>query len=135
MSEEPLFTTEAPGLFVVRYWQAEDLSPARQQPLIAAIEAVPSPMPIGLVFDVSRDVRSVEMEVPNFWMTITGRHELRLRAMAIASPSVGVRIAAKAFGLTNAVRKLPISVQSFVDVADAIKWVRAKLEDAAAAAR
>ncbi len=130
MSEEPLFTSEAPGLFVVRYWQSEDLAPARQQPLIAAIQAVPAPKPIGLVFDVSKDVRSVEMEVPNFWMTVTGRTELRLRAMAIASPSVGVRIAAKAFGLTNAVRKLPIAVQSFVDVAEAIKWTRTKLEEA-----
>jgi hypothetical protein len=134
MSEEPLYTTEAPGLFVVRYWQPEDLTPARQTPLIAAVEAVPAPKPIGIVFDVSKDVRSVEMEVPNFWLTITGRRDLRLRAMAIASPSVGVRIAAKAFGLTNSVRKLPIAVQSFSDVAEAIKWVRGKLEEISAGA-
>jgi hypothetical protein len=129
MSEEALFTIEGPGLFVVRYRKPEDLTPARQDPLIAAMEAVPSHKPVGVVFDVGGEVRSVEMDVPNFWLTVTGRRELRLRAMAIASPSVGVRIAAKAFGLTTSVRKLPIAVQSFTDVFEAIRWVRTKLED------
>ena len=51
-------------------------------------------------------------------------------AKAIDTASTSQVIAtAKAFGLTNSVRKLPIAVQSFVDIAEAIKWVRGRLDD------
>lgn len=126
-SGSKLFSAEEIGLFVVSYGAAEELRPSNQAELVRAIESVPAPRPVGIVFVVGAGVRTVEMDVPTFWLTQTGRRELRMRAIAIVTSSRAVAVAARGFALANRVRGLDLAVESFATEADATGWVRRKL--------
>lgn len=115
------------GLFVVHYETPKDMLPAAQSDLVAAVEAAAFAVPVGLVFIVSDAVRTVDMSVPTFWLQLTAREELRLRAFAIVTNSSAVRVAASGFGLANRIRKLKLEVQVFKTQQDAVAWVQAVL--------
>jgi len=128
------FIQHAPGLFLVRYDASEDLQPAKQADLVKALEAVPVPLPVAIVFALGPGVRGVDMDVPTFWLSVTGRRELRLRAMGIVTDSIAVKVAVQGFALANGIRGQEIAVKSFHDAELALEWAREELEKAAQAA-
>ena len=120
----------APGLLLIRYEEAEELAPARQQRVLGAIREAARLEAVGLIFVVGPRVTSVEAAVPKFWLQMTEDTSLRLRAMAIVSGALGVRLAAKGFGVTNLLRSVKIDVQAFTDVAAARAWTQSRLWNA-----
>ncbi|HEY3448535.1 MAG TPA: hypothetical protein VGK67_19420 [Myxococcales bacterium] len=131
MENTTFFSEPEPGLFLVAYEDPRNMAPDLQGPLIAAMEKAAARGPIGVCFRVSDSIPVVKLEVPSFWLGITGRSDLQLRAMAIASRSVGVQLAAKGFALSNRIRKIPIEVQTFADMEEAHRWVRLTLDGGA----
>ncbi|MFO0596149.1 MAG: hypothetical protein U0228_12615 [Myxococcaceae bacterium] len=81
----------------------------------------------AIVFVVGEGVRSVAMEVPTFWLGVTGRRELELRAIAIVTRNAAVRVAARGFALANKVRGLGTVVETFDDRDAGIAWAAAEL--------
>lgn len=126
------FEQESPGLFIVRYAAPGDLLPAEQAPLIRAVEQA-EVATTALVFEVGPEIRSVDMAVPNYWLEVTSRRELKLAAFAIVSASAAVRVAASGFGLANKIRGVPLLVKAFTDSAEALDWVREVLASASGA--
>lgn len=123
-----------PDLFLVRYDTDEDLLPERQAELVERLRVIGAQQPVAVVFDVADAIRSVDIGVPGFWLGVTGERSIALRAMAIASRSRAVRVAAGGFRLANQARGLPIQVQVF-DTADAgVEWAGGVLDQARAAA-
>lgn len=121
------FSQPEPGLFHVRYAEPADLLPERQAELVAAIEGASRASRVGIVFEVSPAIRSVDMSVPGFWLQLTSRSDLGLRAMGIVTRSAAVRVAASGFGLANRLRQLPIQVETFAELDAAMAWARAAL--------
>ncbi len=108
------------GILVVQYAESADLSVESQQPLIARLDEKRGR--VVIIFEVGANVRSVPMDVPTFWLGVTGRLELQLAGIGIVTRSAGVRVAARGFGLANLARRIPISVESFTDLAEASEW-------------
>ncbi|MGC4115703.1 MAG: hypothetical protein QM765_14095 [Myxococcales bacterium] len=127
MTEPCFFSELEPGLFLVMYEDPANMNPNRQGALVAALEKAALRGRTGLCFRVSDTIPRVRLEVPSFWLGITARADLNLCAMAIASRSVGVQMAAKGFGFSNRLRRIPIEVQTFDDVQQARGWVHQKL--------
>jgi hypothetical protein len=119
------FDEVQPGLVVVTYRLAEDLAVSAQATLLARLQEKRGP--VVLVFDVGAAVRSVPMDVPNFWLGVTARPELRLTGMAIVTKSIGVRVAAKGFALANTARSISTRVDTFAELEQALTWSRALL--------
>lgn len=105
------FTHDADGHFEVTYTSVEDMNPRRQAELLAKLEEQLGKTPVSILFTVEK--LAVPRHVPEFWLTVTTRHAPRLCAMAIASDSMAVRAAANFFGVTNAVRRVKVEVQTF----------------------
>ena len=108
------------GLLCVRYAEVDDLKVDQQRHLLARLEERRGP--VVIIFEVGEAVRSVPMEVPTFWLGVTGRLELRLAGMAIVTRSAGVRVAARGFALANVARRVPTAVQTFDKLEDASAW-------------
>lgn len=125
MPDASFFSQPAPGLFIIRYNAAEDLAPAKQAPLMKAVREAVAVHPVGLMFVLSGKVRAVPMEVPTFWLGVT--RELPLTAMAVVSPSLAVRMATSAFSISNTFQRSQMATESFVEEADALRWMRASL--------
>lgn len=130
----PLFSEPQAGLFLVAYEDPKNMAPELQGPLVEAMEKAAARGPVGVCFRVGDSIPSVKLDVPAFWLGITARSELKLRAMAIASRSMGVQLAAKGFALSNRIRGIPVEVQAFADAAEAQEWVRGVLSGAEAPA-
>jgi len=125
MPGAPTFFSEPePGLFVVHYEDDAAMSPSLQDPLVAALEVAGKRGPVGICFRVKDAIPHVKLEVPTFWLGVTGRSELHLHAMAIVSLSIGVRLAAKGFAFSNKIRRIPIAVECFSDLEQAKKWAK-----------
>lgn len=116
------FSEPEPGLLLVTYRSGEELAVGSQGPLIARLEERRGP--VVLVFDVQPAVRAVPIDVPTFWLGVTARRELQLRAMAIVSRVTLVRVAARGFALANVARGLDLAVDTFPDLEPALEWVR-----------
>lgn len=108
------------GILVVQYAESADLAVESQQPLIARLDEKRGR--VVIIFEVGAKVRSVPMDVPTFWLGVTGRLELQLAGIGIVTRSAGVRVAARGFGLANLARRTPIIVESFTDLAEASEW-------------
>ena len=119
------FEESHPGLLLVSYAVADDLRTDLQAPVLARLEEKRGK--VVLVFDVGDAVRSVPMDVPNFWLGVTGRKELHLAGMAIVTRSIAVRVAARGFALANSARGVPTLVQTFTDLDAATSWGMAML--------
>ena len=132
MDATHVFTEPEPGLFLVAYEDGRTMSPALQEPLVAAVERAARQGPVGVCFRVQDSIPLVKLEVPAFWIDVTKRPELRLRAMAIVSRSAGVQLAAKGFSLSNRIRGIPVAVQAFTDLEQAWTWMRQALRSPAA---
>ena len=116
------FEEVEPGLLVVTYRVVDDLAVTRQAPLLARLEEKRGR--VVVVFDVGPAVRSVPLDVPNFWLGVTSRPELQLTGMAIVTSSIGVRVAARGFGLANVARRISTSVETFAHLEAALAWGR-----------
>ncbi len=116
------FEVAEPGLFVIRYEVAQDLEAARQSELIARVEQAGGP--VVMLFELAPSIRMVPMEVPTFWLGVTGRAELSIRGMAIISSSAAVRVAAGGFALANLARGIRIEVKTYPSLEAAIEWAR-----------
>lgn len=109
-------------MLLVTYADVGAMAVARQKPLITRLEEKRGP--VTLVFDVQDSVRSVPMEVPVFWLAVTAREELQLKAFAIVTTHAAVRVAASGFGIANKVRGVKLEVRTFEAVKAATEWAR-----------
>lgn len=124
MVEPVRFAETSPGLIEVQYPRGDDMDPALQGPLLAAVEAMAARGPVAILFRVSDALPKVKLEVPTFWLGVVGRSELRLLSMAIVSRSSGVKFAAKGFKLSNKIRGIPLEVETFDEEEPARAWAR-----------
>ena len=115
-----------PGIVEVIYETPEDMDPARQAPLLELLQVEAAKAPLAIVFLV-RKVSRVDPTVPRFWLDVTKELDGKLVAMAIASSSMAVRVAAKAFSAANSMRGLSIRVGAFSDETEALFWARQSL--------
>jgi hypothetical protein len=99
----------------------EDLLPEHQQPLVEALERALRRGNAGIIFDVDAKVRSVDVKVPTFWLSITSR--MPISAMAIVTTATLVRVAGRGFGVANRLRGLPTQVEVFPTLSEALTWV------------
>lgn len=112
-----------PGVVEVVYATAESMKPERQLALRALLEEQLAEGPVALVFCV-REVVTVDASVPAYWAGVTRRLAPRLCAVAIASRSMAVRAAARAFSVGNTLQRVELDVQAFSDEAEALAWAR-----------
>lgn len=117
-----MFEEIHPGVLLVTYADAAALAVEAQKPLLARLEEKRGP--VSIVFHVHDSVRSVPMAVPTFWLAVTAREELQLRAFAIVTSHAAVRVAASGFGIANKVRGVQLPVSTFSSVAPAVEWAR-----------
>jgi hypothetical protein len=115
-----MFEEIQPGVLLVTYADADALAVPKQAPLISRLEERRGP--VTIIFDVQDAVRSVPMDVPTFWLGVTSRKDLAIRAMAIVTHHAGVRVAASGFGLANKVRGVATKVETFPTVSAALEW-------------
>jgi hypothetical protein len=107
------------GLFLVRYRTADDLAPTHQHGLLELLTEAAERGPVAVAFDVP--VAFVDASVPNFWLEVV-RSQPNLVAIAVASPSMPVRLATEAFALAARARKAPLAVRSCCEVPEALSW-------------
>ncbi|MDP1822521.1 MAG: hypothetical protein Q8L48_04745 [Archangium sp.] len=119
------FEERPAGLLRVSYAVADDLKKELQAPVLARLEEKRGK--VVLIFDVADAVRSVPMDVPNFWLGVTARQELQLVGMGIVTRSIAVRVAARGFSLANTARGVPTTVETFTDLDAAASWAMALL--------
>ncbi len=124
------FTENTPGLLVVTYQEGADLAVDRQADLIARLEQQHGGA--VLLFHVGPDVRSIPLDVPTFWLGITGRPELRIRGVVIVTQSMAVRVAARGFALANTARGVDMRVETFKQLSEALEWATHALAPARA---
>jgi hypothetical protein len=117
-----MFELHAPGVFLVRYREKEDLAPERQVPLVDAMRSASRTGRIGVVFDVGPAVHWVDVSVPTFWLEITADPSVRLQAMAVVTTSIAVEIAVIGFAAANAIRRTGLDVRSFPALGAALDW-------------
>lgn len=120
------FDQQQPGLFVVHYEDRNDLEPAKQEGLVAAIKKAGAKRSCAIVFVVGEHV-SVDLSVPAYWLKVTADPAARLVALAVASRSFSVAIATKGFAVRNRLLGIPIAVRHFDAEADAVQWATAEL--------
>ena len=119
------FEEVSPGVLVVRYETTDQLAPESQSQILRRLEERRGP--VVLAFDVTAGVSAVPLEVPTFWLGVTGRSELQIRAMAIVTRAVLVRVAARGFSLANLARGAAVEVRTFEELAPAVAWCREHL--------
>jgi hypothetical protein len=120
-----MFEQHAPGVFLVRYRERNDLAPANQAPLVDAIREASSRGPVGVVFDVGPAVSWIDVSVPTFWLRTAADPRVRLGAMAIVTGSLAVELAVGGFALATSVRRASMQVKTFPAQTGALAWVRA----------
>jgi hypothetical protein len=113
-----------PGIVQVLYEHEDDLKPDRQRELLADLEKEIAKGPLAVVFVVTK-VAWIDVSVPKFWLGVTSAMAPGFAAMAIVSSSLAVRAAAKGFGMSVTLRRLPLAVATFTDVDGALGWARA----------
>lgn len=112
-----------PGVIEVVYASAEEMRPQAQMGLRRLLDEALAAGPVVLVFCVRR-VPTVDAEVPKYWAEVTKQLAPRLCGVAVASPSMAVRAAARAFAVANTLRRVDIDVQAFSDEVQALAWAR-----------
>jgi len=117
-----MLETHAPGVFVVR-WRSAERDAEPEAPPLEAIRASARAGCVGIVLDVGKAVRWVDVSVPTVWLRATADASLRIRAMAIVTESVAVGTAAAAFAAACAVRGTELEVRSFRATGPALAWV------------
>lgn len=124
MSSEVQWKLDSPGVLRVRYEDAKQMAPLRQQPLLEAIREHAKAGPVAILFEVGPAIRVVSPAVPAFWLTVTGQPENRLCAISVVSPSLAVRTAASGFGIANSLRRIPLVLRAHEDLVEATAWLR-----------
>jgi hypothetical protein len=120
------FEELSPGLLLVRYETPAELAPENQSAILARLEKRRGR--VALAFDVRANISSVPVEVPTFWLTVTGRTELQICAMAIITRAVLVRVAARGFSLANIARGASLEVRTFEEAPPGLEWCREQLK-------
>jgi hypothetical protein len=106
----------------VHYERPDDLAPAAQVRLLNAVRDAARHAPVAPLFVVGPAIRIVSPDVPGFWLQQV--EPLRIRALAVASQSFAVRIAANSFGVANRAIGRTLAVRAFPDERSAREWVR-----------
>lgn len=114
-----------PGLVEVVYESLEDMKPEKQLGVRAVVDQQLEAGPVALVFCV-RKVLAVDLSVPAYWAEVAKRLSPRLCAFAIASRSMAVRAAARAFSVGNTLGRVEVDVEAFTDEGAALEWAREK---------
>jgi hypothetical protein len=114
-----------PGVFVVRYHESRDLAPERQAELVEQLKAASKERRVAVLFVVGPAVTTVDVCVPAFWLTATNDPALRLAALGVVSPNIGVRVATSGFGAANVVRGMRFRVKSFSAEHEGVAWALA----------
>ena len=114
------------GLVQVQYSNEADMLPDLQASLLNDLERFARNGHVAVVFQV-KSVAAVDHGIPAFWLEVTKRLAPKLCAMAIASPSLVVRTAARGFSVANKLRQVPLAVQAFDDEQAALRWAAAEL--------
>lgn len=117
-----MFELHAPGVFLVRYRERNDLAPANQGPLVQAIREASRSGPVGVVFDVGPAVAWVDVSVPMFWLQTTADPRVRIGAMAIVTGSLAVELAVGGFALASSIRRSEMQVKTFPAQFAALTW-------------
>ena len=124
------FVENTLGLLVVTYREGADLAVDRQVDVVARLEQQRGDT--VLLFDVGPHVRSVSIDVPTFWLGVTGRRELRIKSVVIVTQSMAVRVAARGFALANTARGVDMRVETFKQLSEALEWATHALAPARA---
>ncbi|MBS2026756.1 MAG: hypothetical protein JST54_02530 [Deltaproteobacteria bacterium] len=111
----------------VAYLDSAAMSPADQDALVNAIRAQAVNGPVGLLFAVGAGARVVDPAVSAFWLEQVRNKELKIRAMAIVTTRLGVRVAAQAFAQANRVLGTGLDVAVEQDEAAARAWLLERL--------
>jgi hypothetical protein len=111
-------------MLLVRYREASDMEPARQEPFIEAIRTASRLRPVAIVFVIGDGVRSVDFAVPSFWIKVVADPSIQIGAMAMVTTSLAVGIAARSFGAASRFRNQPIEIRTFADEPSAVTWAR-----------
>lgn len=119
------FQKVAPGVFVVRYDEADDLLPDRQAALLEAVRAECDGA--AIVFVLAPDIWKVDLSVPQFWANTVADPVLPLCAIAVVSGSVAVRAATHTFRVATMLRRQNLAVASLDDETAAVRWARKAL--------
>lgn len=114
-----------PGVIEVIYESADEMLPQRQSALRAVLDEQLQGGPVVLVFCV-RKVVAVDPSVPAYWLEVTKLLAPRLCGLAIASPSMAVRAAARGFSVGNVLRQVESDVQAFAHEDEALDWAKAR---------
>jgi hypothetical protein len=125
-----MFEQHAPGVFLVRYRERNDLAPANQDRLVEAIRAASLAGPVGVVFDVGPAVSWIDVTVPTFWLQTIADRRVRIGAMAIVTGSLAVELAVGGFALASSLRRSELQVKTFPAQFAAQAWVRAAIAQA-----
>ncbi len=121
---------ERAGVFVVRYGNAEALSPGAQGELDKALRTASRVAPVGVVFVVSPSVQWVGHEIPNYWLNVAADAAVRLAAIAVVTPNPAVSVATRSFSTANILRNTSVSVKPFSDETSALEWIHAEVSAA-----
>jgi hypothetical protein len=119
------FQKVAPGIFVVRYLEADDLLPDRQAALLEAVRVERAGA--AIVFVLAPDIWKVDLSVPQFWANVVADPVLPLCAIAVVSGSVAVRAATHTFRVATMLRRQKLAVASLDDETAAVRWARTAL--------
>ena len=123
--------TEASSrVFRVHYRMSSDLQADHQAGLVDAVRSAAARGPTAIVFVLEPGIRTVDVSIPTYWLGVTGREELKLRAMGVVSTSIGVVTAAKGFAIANVIRRIELEVRTFPIEAPALEWAKSVVERA-----
>jgi hypothetical protein len=101
------------------------MRPQRQAALRAVLDEQLKAGPVVLAFCVWKVV-VVDPSVPAYWLQVTRRLAPRLCGLAIASPSMGVRAAARGFSVATVLRQVELDVRAFAREDEALDWAKAR---------
>ena len=125
MNDEPLEQIGDRDLWLVQYRNSADLHPSRQVALVSQI--FERKRPAAIVFEVGATVRLVDLSVSTYWLSVVELPSSPIQAIAVASLSPTVRIAASAFGVALNIRRIPLHARVFTLRDEAVQWARGEL--------
>jgi len=115
-------------IFAFHFETPDDLLPASYPPdLVSELRRVSAQGPVGLLATVGPQTRTVDPRVIGFWLERARDPEIRIRAIAVVTEKLAIKIALTAFGKTCGALGLPLQVRHTSDQASARAWLQEAL--------